>query len=228
MKASELFDLPQSLGRFAAFFNPDAAPWEWVTAISAALASVEWAALEKRPDIPAGVVIKGDVYLHPTAKLPAFASIEGPTWIGEGTEIRPGAFIRGNVIVGADCVIGNSSEYKNCLLMDNVQTPHYNYVGDSVLGNKAHLGAGVICANLRLDQKEVPVQTPGGRAMTGLRKLGALMGEGAEAGCNAVLQPGSILGKRAVVMSTLAFSGYLEPEMMAYARTHVSHIRRMG
>ena len=228
MKASELFDLPESLAQFAPFFSPDAAPWEWVKAIKEALASIDWTTVAKRCDIPQGVVIKGNVYLHPTVKLPAFASIEGPAWIGPETEIRPGAFIRGNVMVGAGCVVGNSCEYKNCLLMDKVQTPHYNYVGDSVLGTKAHLGAGVICANLRLDQKEVPVQASDGRVMSGMRKLGAMLGEGAEAGCNAVLQPGTILGKRAVVLSTVAFAGYLEPETMAYVRTRVSKIRRMG
>lgn len=228
MKASELFDLPASLARFAPFFKPDAAPWEWVKAIKAALASVDWTQVQKPTHIPPGVVVSGDVYLHPSLKLPAFASIVGPAWIGEGTEIRPGAFIRGNVIAGADCVLGNSSEYKNALLMDHVQTPHYNYVGDCVLGSRAHLGAGVICANLRLDQKEITVQTPEGRADTGMRKLGALMGEGAEAGCNAVLQPGTILGKRAVVMSTLAFTGYLAPDTMAFARTPIARVRRMG
>lgn len=227
MKASDLFVLPASLERFAPFFNPEVAPWEWVGAIKNALASVAWETLEKRTDIPVGVSVLGDVFIHPSVKLPAFATIEGPAWIGEGTEVRPWTFVRGNVIIGAGCVLGNSCEYKNCMLMDHVETPHYNYVGDSVLGTRAHLGAGAICANLRLDRKEVIVQTPDGRINTGMRKLGAMVGDGAEAGCNAVLQPGCILGKRSVVTSTLAFVGYLPPETMTFARTQLAQVRRM-
>ncbi len=227
MKAAELFDLPKSLECFSSFFDPAAAPWEWVGQIEKALGSVDWAAIEKRADIPAGVFIGDKVFIHPSVKLPAFASIEGPCWIGEGTQIRPGAYVRGNLITGANCVLGNSCEYKNSLLLDKVQTPHYNYVGDSVLGSGAHLGAGVICANLRLDQKEVPVQTPQGHAMSGRRKLGALVGEGAEAGCNAVLQPGCILGKRAVVHSSTSFNGYLEENTMAFVKGRVTKIRRL-
>ena len=141
-------------------------------------------------------------------------------------EIRPGAFIRGKVIIGAGSVIGNSTEIKNSLLMEGVQAPHFNYVGDSILGNKAHLGAGVICANLRLDQLPVTVKTPSAKVDTGLRKLGAIMGDEAEAGCNAVLQPGAILGKRAAVMPTLAFAGYLEPSTIAFHRPVIGRLPR--
>jgi len=225
MNAAELFDLPESLP-FADFFQPQMAPWEWVSQIKAALASVRWLHLEQNSAIPDGVHIDGKVYIHPRVKLPPYAYIQGPTWIGADTEVRPGAYIRGNVIIGAGCVIGNSTEIKNSLLLDGVQAPHYNYIGDSVLGNQAHLGAGVICANLRLDQKNVPVQLPEGRTDSGMRKLGALMGDGAEAGCNAVLQPGAILGKRAVVMSGLPFSGTLEADTIAHVRHEIRRIKR--
>src|SRR5450432_499593 len=107
------------------------------------------------PEGPEGVHLEGAVFLGEGVTLPSHATIIGPVWIGAGTQIRPGAFIRGNVITGEGCVLGNSSEFKNCLLMDGVQAPHFNYVGDSVLGNKAHLGAGAICSNLRLDQNKV-------------------------------------------------------------------------
>lgn len=223
MHASELFAFPDSLSAFRAFFPMDVPPWEWVRAIGPALETID----PQLPDnIPPGVVISGKVWLHPTVKLPPQAVIEGPARIGPECEIRPGAWIRGNVITGSRCVLGHASEFKNCLLLDRVQAPHFNYVGDSVLGNHAHLGAGVICANLRLDQRSVPVQTPSGRIDSGLRKLGALMGDGAEAGCNAVLQPGCILYPRAIVLSGIAFSGTLEANTMAIARQKIDHIAR--
>ncbi|MGA2052839.1 MAG: UDP-N-acetylglucosamine diphosphorylase [Opitutales bacterium] len=195
MRAAELFTLPPSLAQFVSFFAPDAPPWIWVTRIEEALAAVPWAEFPPREDLPPNVHVQGTVYLHPSVKLPPYCVIEGPVWISAGTEIRPGAYLRGLVITGERCVLGNSCEYKNCLLLDGVQTPHYNYVGDSVLGNGAHLGAGAICANLRLDKQDVPVVTPSGRKPSGRRKLGALVGDGAEAGCNCVLQPGAILAE---------------------------------
>jgi len=226
MRADELFTLPPSLARFASFFAPDAPPWAWVTQIAAALESVPWKDFPLRKDLPAALHIEGHVYLHPTVKLPPYGVIQGPAWIGAHTELRPGVFIRGNVVVGEKAVLGNSSEYKNCLLLDGVQTPHYNYVGDSVLGNRAHLGAGATCANLRLDKKNVPVALPSGRVDSGLRKLGALMGDDAEAGCNAVLQPGAILGKRSAVLPTIAFGGNLPPNTLAATRVEIRHLPR--
>ncbi len=215
MKSIELFKLPESLKIFSKYFTEDMSPWAWVANIKNALSSVDFSKLDSKKDIPMGVQIEGDVYIHPTVSLPPFAHIKGPAWIGANTEIRIGCFIRGNVIVGENCVLGNSCEYKNSFLMDNVQTPHYNYLGDSVLGSGAHLGAGVICANLRLDKKNISVSLPTGREDTKMRKLGAILGEYAEAGCNAVLQPGSILMKRAIVMSCTPFKGYL-PENTIY------------
>jgi NDP-sugar pyrophosphorylase family protein len=159
-------------------------------------------------------------------KLPVFATIIGPAWIGARAEIRPGAFIRGNVIVGEDCVLGNACEFKNCLLMDNVQVPHFNYVGDSILGNGAHLGAGVICSNLRLDQQPVVINVDGKSFDTGLKKLGAIIGDQAEVGCNAVLNPGALLGKRALVSPAIAFSGYLPAATIAHVRQTVSLLPR--
>lgn len=213
MKASDFFTLPPSLAQFAAHFPADLPPWEWVKRIEAALAAADFS--QSLPPVPAGVHISGKVHLDSTVKLPPYAVITGPAWIGPGTEIRAGAFIRGNVIVGANCVLGNSCEFKNSLLMDRVETPHFNYVGDSILGNGSHLAAGVICSNLRLDRKPVRVHGPDGVHETGMRKLGALVGDKAEVGCNAVLNPGAALGPRSLVAPAIAFGGYLPPATVA-------------
>lgn len=209
MQAEELFSISEKFP-FWSYFRGDRAPWVWVAQIREALASRQF--VPNNPEahaLPPGVVIEGSVYLDPTAILGPNVVIYGPAFIGPNTEIRPGAFIRGNVITGKGCVLGNSSEFKNCLLLDGVQAPHFNYVGDSVLGNKAHLGAGVICSNLRLDGTNVWVRFPGGSEDSGMRKLGALVGDRAEVGCNSVLNPGTILGKDSVVYPSIAFSGML-------------------
>ena len=223
MTASEFFTLPASLAGFGTFFKSDVHPWEWLKVIGAAL-SAQPAPVARA--VPPGVQVEGAVWIDPTVKLPAYATIIGPAWIGAKTEIRPGAFIRGNVIVGEGCVLGNACEFKNCVLLDGVQVPHFSYVGDSVLGNGAHLGAGVILSNLRLDQQAVTVRLPSGTFDTGLRKFGAILGDKAEVGCNAVLNPGTILGKRALVMPTTAFSGYLPAETIARIRGTVTQMPR--
>jgi UDP-N-acetylglucosamine diphosphorylase / glucose-1-phosphate thymidylyltransferase / UDP-N-acetylgalactosamine diphosphorylase / glucosamine-1-phosphate N-acetyltransferase / galactosamine-1-phosphate N-acetyltransferase len=224
MKASDFFALPTSLALFAPYFRPDVPPWEWLRQIGAALAGVTGG--NARPNCPPGVHLEGQVWLHPSVKLPPYAVIVGPVWIGARCDIRPGAFIRGNVIVGEDCVLGNACEFKNCLLMDGVQVPHFNYVGDSVLGNRAHLGAGVICSNLRLDQQPVVVRTAESSFETGLRKFGAILGDEAEVGCNVVLNPGSVLGPRAIVTPALAFTGHLPAATIAHARPGMKFIPR--
>lgn len=216
MKAAEFFALPDSLSVFAEFFSGAVEPWAWLRAIGPALEAQVFPTLLS--PVPPGVQISGAVFIHPTVKLPHYATIIGPTWIGPETELRPGAYLRGNVIVGAKCVLGNSCEFKNALLMDGVQVPHFSYVGDSILGNRAHLGAGVILSNLRLDQHTVTVRFPEITVDTGLRKFGAVLGDEAEVGCNAVLQPGTVMGKRALVMPTVAFGGYLPPATIARIR----------
>lgn len=224
MKASDFFSLPLSLVQFDRFFRPEMAPWDWLKQIGAALGSLPEPVAPA--GVPPGVHLEGRVWLGPGVKLPPYATILGPSWIGAGTEIRPGAFIRGNVIVGAGGVLGNACEFKHCLLLDGVQVPHFNYVGDSVLGNRAHLGAGVICSNLRLDQKPIVVRAAGTNHATGLRKFGAILGDGAEVGCNAVLNPGAVLGPRALVMPAMAFSGVLPANTIAHARQTVHQIAR--
>ncbi len=224
MKASEFFALPASLARFARFFPASATPWDWLKKIGAALETVETGAPGRK--IPPGVHLEGKVWLHPSVKLPAYATIIGPVYLGAKTEVRPGAFIRPNVITGEGCVLGNASEFKNCLLLDGVLAPHFNYVGDSVLGNGAHLGAGVICSNLRLDQGEVTVRLAARTVKTGLKKFGAVLGDRAEVGCNAVLNPGTLLGPRALVMPCTAFSGYLPADTIARTRQAITTLPR--
>ena len=139
-------------------------------------------------------LIDGNILMGENVKIAPTAYIEGPAIIGANTEIRPGAYIRGTVIIGEKCVIGNSTELKNAILCDGVQVPHYNYVGDSVLGDKAHLGAGAICSNFKGDGSNVTVR--GDQAyITGLRKLGAILGDRADIGCGCVLNPGTVVGK---------------------------------
>ncbi len=140
----------------------------------------------------------GGIWIHKWAKIAPTAYIGGPCIIGPETEVRHGAYIRGSALVGANCVVGNSVELKNVILFDNVQVPHYNYVGDSILGYKAHMGAGSITSNVKSDKTNVVIkgETP---LETGRRKLGAMVGDFAEIGCNAVLNPGTVIGRRATV-----------------------------
>ncbi|MCH6256424.1 UDP-N-acetylglucosamine diphosphorylase [Puniceicoccaceae bacterium K14] len=225
MKASDLFDFPTSIP-FSSFFDGGVEPWTWLSKIAEALNSECWEASVPE-NVPAGVHIEGKVFIHESVKLPAYCVIQGPAWIGEGVEIRPGAYIRGKVIIGAGSVVGNSCEYKNCLLMEKTQTPHFSYIGDSILGNGAHLGAGVILSNLRLDQKEVKALVNGLRVGTGLRKFGALFGDAAEAGCNSVLNPGSILGRRALLGPLSCFTGTLGADEIYLEKSEAFRQARM-
>ncbi len=142
--------------------------------------------------------LKDDVLMGKNVTIAPTASITGPAIIEDDVEIRPGAYIRGDVYIGKGCVIGNSTELKNCILLPRAQVPHYNYVGDSILGNCVHMGAGAICSNLRSDGESVIVHA-GKDYETGLRKFGAVLGDHAEIGCGSVLNPGTIIGKNTQV-----------------------------
>ncbi len=149
------------------------------------------------------------------------AMIKGPAIIGSHCEIRHNAYLREDVILGDGCVVGNASELKNALLFNECQVPHFNYVGDSILGHRAHLGAGVKISNVKLLPGQVSVEYEGRRYDTGLRKFGALLGDRAEVGCNAVLNPGTILGRGAVVYANLAWRGVLPEGRVAKLRQSV-------
>ena len=135
------------------------------------------------------------VWVHKTATVAPTAYLGSPCIIGANTEVRHCAFIRGSALVGENCVVGNSVELKNVILFDNVQTPHYNYVGDSILGYKSHMGAGSITSNIKSDRTLITVKIPGAPVDTGLKKIGALLGDHVEVGCNSVLNPGTVIGR---------------------------------
>src|SRR2546423_3079629 len=135
------------------------------------------------------------------------AMLKGPAWIGEKCHIRSGCYVRENVIAGDGVVMGNSCEFKNCILFDEAQAPHFNYVGDSILGDRAHLRAGVILFNVELDRGEIAVSTAEGNVATGLKKFGAIVGDRTEIGCNAVINPGAVIGRDCVIYPGANFLG---------------------
>ena len=181
-------------------FDSSEYPWEMLPKIKDVIAELLKTGIEGFTELKPGVLVGRDV------KIAATVTIDAPAIIGHGTEIRPGAYIRGNVITGEKCVMGNSSEYKNCILLDNVQTPHYNYVGDSVLGNKAHTGAGSICSNLKSDGKAVVIRGDE-NYITGLRKIGGILADGADVGCGCVINPGAVIGKNTSVYPLTSLRG---------------------
>ncbi|MDO4199753.1 MAG: UDP-N-acetylglucosamine pyrophosphorylase [Clostridia bacterium] len=162
--------------------------------------------------------VSENVWVSKEAKVANSAHIDGPTIIGKGTEIRHCAFIRGSVIVGENCVVGNSTEIKNSILFNSVQVPHFNYVGDSVLGYKAHMGAGSITSNVKSDRTPVTIKTENEKIDTGLKKFGAVLGDHVEIGCNAVLNPGSVLGRSVSVYPTSMVRGLI-PENTIFKNT---------
>ncbi len=209
VKIKDLFSLES--GFLSSWFDRYEYPWELLPEIG----SLAKKMIDEGPPgyslYADGVLVGEGVTIAPTA------TILPPAIIGSGTEIRPGAYIRGNVIIGENCVVGNSTELKNCILLDGVQVPHYNYVGDSVLGNKAHLGAGAVCSNLKADKK--PVVIRGEQAYeTGLKKVGAFLGDGADVGCNCVLNPGTVIGKGSRVYPLTSLRG-VYPEKVIVKKT---------
>ena len=157
--------------------------------------------------------VSENVWIHKSCKVYGTATILAPTIIGAGTEVRPGAFIRGNVLVGENCVIGNSTELKNVIIFNNVQVPHYNYVGDSILGYKSHMGAGSITSNVKSDKTLVHVKgLSHGKTFdipTGLKKFGAMLGDNVEVGCNSVLNPGTVIGPFSNIYPVSRVRGYV-------------------
>lgn len=212
VRLSDLFDCKTEY--LVALFERYEYPWEMLPDIKAYILELIEKGLGNFYEISEGVYVGKNVKIYPTAV------IEGPAIIGEGTEIRPGAFIRGSVITGANCVIGNSSELKNCVLLEKVQVPHYNYVGDSVLGNGAHMGAGSICSNLKSDKKPVIVHADK-EYETGLRKMGAILADGADIGCGCVLNPGTVIGKNTSVYPLNALRGVFESDCIVKSQKEI-------
>ncbi len=150
------------------------------------------------------------VYISRNAKIDTSATIEGACIIGRGANLRKGAYLRGSCIIGDGCVIGNSSEIKNSILFNECQVPHFNYVGDSILGYRAHLGAGAKISNLKSDKTHVCISVNGEKIKTDLKKLGAIIGDNVEIGCNAVLNPGTIIGKNTTIYPLSSVRGYVD------------------
>ena len=158
-----------------------------------------------------------DVWVAKSAKVFDSAYLHGPCIIGPETEVRHCAFVRGSALVGAGCVVGNSTELKNVIIFDSVEVPHYNYVGDSVLGYKSHMGAGSITSNIKSDRTNVTIDTGSERIVTGLRKIGAMLGDHVEVGCNSVLNPGSVIGRGTNVYPLSMVRGFI-PANSIYKR----------
>ena len=154
------------------------------------------------------------------------AVIKGPAWIGEKCHVRSGCYVRENVIVGDGVVMGNSCEFKNCILCDEAQVPHFNYVGDSILGFRAHLGAGVILSNVKLDHREISVSTDDGTIATGLTKFGAIIGDRTEIGCNAVVNPGTVIGRDCIIYPGANVRGVVPRAHIVKVRQELQTMKR--
>ena len=192
LKTADLFDLNHTLA--SPLLGKAEYPWEILDDLSKFISDLGETLSPEEYDSPGpGVWVAKDAVVYPTAFLCA------PCIIGHRTEIRHCAFIRGSVLIGNDAVVGNSTEVKNAVIFDNVEIPHFNYVGDSVLGYKAHLGAGAVTSNVKGDRTDVTVYDGTEKAATGRDKLGAMLGDHAEVGCNSVLNPGTVLGRNAQV-----------------------------
>ena len=198
VRTNELFHSIPSL--LLPLFGGVEYPWEVISKIRPFAEELIKNGIEGYTLYSDGVLVGKDVHVYPSVV------IEPPAIIGHGSVLRPGAFIRGSVIIGDGCVIGNSTEIKNAVLMDRAAVPHYNYVGDSILGCAAHLGAGVICSNLKNNGKDVTVHGDIDYE-TNLRKLGAIIGDGANVGCGCVLNPGCVIGRGTSVYPNLTLRG---------------------
>ncbi|MHB1485520.1 MAG: LbetaH domain-containing protein [Saccharofermentanales bacterium] len=179
-------------------------PWEILPFIGQFIASIGKALPEDEYDHH-----EGNIWISKSAKIAPSASIAGPVIIGHEAEIRHCAFIRGQVIVGNKAIVGNSTELKNVILFSQVQVPHFNYVGDSILGHKSHMGAGAITSNVKSDKTLIVLKTSNGNIETGLRKFGAILGDGVEVGCNSVLNPGTVIGRAASIYPLSMIRGFI-------------------
>lgn len=201
--AKNYFDYSKTLA--APLFDGIEYPWE-------VLPRLESFILALGPMLPADEFeqVSDNVWISRSAVVAPSASITGPCIVDSGAQIRHCAFIRGNVIVGKGTVVGNSCEVKNSLLFDEVEAPHFNYVGDSILGYKSHLGAGAITSNIKNDKKNVEIHFPLGSIETNMRKLGAIVGDGVQVGCNCVLNPGTVIGKETRIYPLNSIRGWVD------------------
>lgn len=218
LNTAKLLDLEHTIA--ADYLSKFEYPWEALAGISDEIINIG-NSLDKN----AYNEISPNVWVHQSAVIAPTAYLGAPCIIGKNTEVRHCAFIRGSALVGENCVVGNSVELKNVILFDNVQTPHYNYVGDSILGYKAHMGAGSITSNIKQDRSPVTIKTGGERVKTNLIKFGAIIGDNVEIGCNAVLNPGTIIGRNARIYPLTSVRGYILENRIFKGGTVMVNIR---
>lgn len=205
LKATELFDFSHTAaGEYLSGFDY---PWEALGGIKS-----EILRLGKSLDTGEYDEISENVWVHKTAKIAPTAYIGAPCIIGADTEVRHGAFIRGSALIGSGCVIGNSVEVKNAIIFDSVQVPHFNYVGDSILGYRSHMGAGSVTSNVKSDKTLVCVKNGEEIIETGLKKFGAMLGDFVEVGCNSVLNPGTVIGRNTNIYPLSCVRGAVPPD----------------
>lgn len=202
IKIKDLYDLSQTIA--GDYLNGFTYPWEALSGIKELIKTIGPTLSKDEYDY-----VGDDVWIAKSAKVFTSAYIGGPCIIGPETEVRHCAFIRGSALVGAGCVVGNSCELKNVILFNKVQVPHFNYVGDSILGYKSHMGAGSITSNVKSDKKLVVVHNEGECIETGIKKFGAMLGDNVEVGCNSVLNPGTVIGKNSNVYPTSCVRGVI-------------------
>ena len=200
VKISELYDLSHTAA--AEYLNGFTYPWEALKGLSSFIIELGNTLSPEEYDNPSE-----NVWVHKTAKVFPSAYLGSPCIIGANTEVRHCAFVRGSALVGSNCVVGNSVELKNVILFDNVQTPHYNYVGDSILGYKSHMGAGSITSNVKSDKTNVVIKSDDEKIETGIKKIGAMLGDFVEVGCNSVLNPGTVIGRNTNIYPTSCVRG---------------------
>lgn len=210
----KLLDLKETMA--AELFEGKTYPWEVLPEIKDFILK-----LGKTLDPDEYEYREGDIWIAKSAKIAPTACINGPAIIGKDTEVRHCAFIRGNAIVGEDCVVGNSTELKNVVLFNCVQVPHYNYVGDAVLGYKSHMGAGSICSNVKSDKRLVVVKDGEEKIETGLKKFGAMLGDHVEVGCGSVLNPGTVIGINSNIYPLSPVRGCVPADSIYKSRTEI-------
>lgn len=214
LKTEQLYDLEHTIAK--ELLSDCEYPWLALPRIKETVLSLIETLPESEYYAPAP-----DIRIAKSAKVAPSANIFGPTIIGADTEIRPCAYIRGSVIVGKGCVVGNSCELKNAILFDNVQVPHFNYIGDSILGYRSHTGAGAITSNVKSDKTLVSVKTADGPIETGLKKFGAMIGDFVEVGCNSVLNPGTVIGRNSNVYPLSSVRGHIPANSIHKATNNI-------
>lgn len=219
MKTQELFDITHSIT--ANLLEKHEYPWDALSHIADMIRMIG-------PSLPEMNYrhMGKDIWIHKSVHMPPTATIAGPLIICQETTVRPGAFLRGNVVIGAGCVIGNSTEIKNSILFDRVQVPHYNYIGDSILGYKSHMGAGSLTSNVKSDKTLVKVHAEDGDIETGLKKFGAMIGDHVEVGCGSVLNPGCVIGKRTNIYPLCSVRGTVNANSIYKGEGNIVEKRR--